>query len=186
MTHLSLAVMVATAVTACASGNQPPATASAPAALPMRASPFDTASPNMNVAKGLAGCYSLAIGAWSDERAPGRYVTIPSRIQLDTVRDDRHRPGFELVAQSLDSGQKRGMERRPLWSPVGTDSLQLVAWANGTSDVNLFLRRRAAGKLEGTARYFWDQIFRDPVTKRYLWERYPTAPATLTAVACAR
>jgi hypothetical protein len=68
---------------------------------------------------------------------------------------------------------------------VGTDSVQVVAWHNGFSNVNLFLRRRAEGKLEGIARYFWDQIFQDPVTKRWLWEQYPAAPATLTAVPCA-
>ncbi len=184
MTHLTW-VLVASAASACASNNQPAAAGRSPAALGMSASPIDTTSPNMKAARVFAGCYSLAIGPWSDERAPGWYVTTPSRIRLDTARFERRRPGFELVAQTLDSGQAGGIEQRPAWSPVGTDSLQLLAWANGTSSVNLFLRRRAPGKLQGTARYFWDQILLDPVTKRWLWERYPTAPATLTAVACA-
>jgi hypothetical protein len=186
MTYLTWAVIfVASGAIACASNNQPAAARSSPAAVPKSASPIDTASPNINAARVLAGCYSLAIGAWSDERGPGWYVTIPSRIHLDTARLEPRRRGFEFVAQTLDSVRGRLVEQRPAWSPVGTDSLQLLGWANGTSSVNLFLRRRTAGKLEGIARYFWDQIFLDPVTKRWLWERYPTAPATLTAVACA-
>ena len=185
MTHLSWpAVIVASAVAACASSNQASSARRAPAEL-LPASPFDTTSPNMKAARMLAGCYSLAVGTWSDERAPGWHVTIPSRIQLDTVRNDSRRPGFELVARTPTTGMDgRGMERPPAWSPVGTDSLQVVVWHNGTSDINLFLRRRAAGRLQGTARYFWDQIRLDPVTKRWLWEQYPTAPATLTAISC--
>jgi hypothetical protein len=150
----------------------------------MPASPFDTASPNMKVAQALAGCYSLAVGAWSDEHERGGWVTIPSSIQLDTARADRPLPGLALVARTPATGERRKMDLQPAWSPVGTDSLQVAAWGNGTSSINLFLRRRATGKLEGTARYFWDVIFRDPVTERWLWERYPTAPATLTAVPC--
>jgi hypothetical protein len=185
MKHWCWAIaIVASAVTACASSNQSPVNGSATTALRMLASPFDPASPNMNAARAIAGCYTVAIGAWSDERAPSWRVAVPSRIQLDTTRNDGGRHGFELVAQTPDSGEGLGFKRRPAWSPVGTDSLQVLAWHNGTSDVNLFLRRRATGKLEGTARYFWDQIFLDPVTKRWLWERYPTAPASLTAVPC--
>ena len=185
MTRLTLFVaLLACVVAACASNSQQRARGTARAAAQMRASPFDTASPNMKSARVVAGCYSISVGAWSDERAPGGNVALPSRIHLDTARDDRHRPGFELVAETLAPKQERGMLRRPAWSPVGTDSLQVQAWANGTSSVNFFLRRRAAGKLEGTARYFWDQIFLDPVTKRWMWEGYPTAPAVLAAVPC--
>lgn len=133
----------------------------------------------------FAGCYALNLGAWSDQRAPGSYVAIPTRIRLDTARVDRHQPEPQRSAGRLATGEEREEERRPRWSPVGSDSLQLLAWSNGTSSVHLFLRRRAAGKLEGTARYFWDVIFLDPTTKRWLWERYPTAPATLTPVPCA-
>ena len=186
MAHLNwTVVLLASAVAGCAWSNQSPAAGSAPVAERVSASPFDAASPNMKTAREFAGCYHLALGPWSDERAPGWYVAIPTHIKLDTARNDRRRPGFELVAQAPGTGEKSATERRRAWSPVGTDSLQVLAWANSTSDVNLFLRKRAAGKLEGTARYFWDQILLDPVTKRWLWERYPTAPATLTAVPCA-
>lgn len=133
----------------------------------------------------FAGCYALHLGAWSDQRAPGSYVAIPTRIRLDTARVERHQPGTQRPAESLAMSEKREAERRPRWSPVGSDSLQVLAWSNGTSSVDLFLRRRAAGTLEGTARYLWDVVLRDPTTKRWLWERYPTAPATLTPAPCA-
>ena len=177
-------MLVASLLAACASGKQPSAREGAPAPTRMRESPFDTTPPNMKAARVLAGCYSVSVGAWSNERAVGAQAAIPSRIQLDTARHNRPRPGFELVAQTIASGQRREVERLSSWSPVGADSLQVAAWANSTSSVDLFLRRRAEGVLEGTARYFWDQIFLDPVTKRWLWEGYPTAPATLTAVSC--
>lgn len=187
MTRLSWAVVsVASVVTACAPHNPPRATSNAIGALHVPASPFDTTSPNMNAARMIAGCYTVAIGAWSDERAPGRFVEIPSHIQLDTARNDRRWAGFELVAHTPAVGRDwTGRDLPAAWSPVGADSLQVLAWHNGTSNLNLFLRRRAEGKLEGTARYFWDQIFLDPVTNRWLWERYPTASATLTVVPCA-
>ena len=185
MTFLTWSILlVASAVTACASSSRQPATSTTLAAAHLAASPFDTTSPNMEAARAAAGCYSLAVGAWSDERAVVGSVVIPSRIRLDTARHDRRRPGFELIAHVLASAPGRGGERLPAWSPVGADSLQVLAWANGTSSVNLFLRRRAAGTFEGTARYFWDQVFVDPLTKRWLWERYPTAPAILTAASC--
>lgn len=186
MTRSPWAVVFVASVTACAPLNPPRATRNATAALPAPASPFDTTSPNMNAAREFAGCYKVGIGAWSDERAPGRFVEIPSRIQLDTARNVRRWPGFELVAHTPATGKDwSGRDQPPAWSPVGADSLQVLAWHNGTSNLHLFLRRRAAGKLEGTARYFWDQIFVDPVTNRWLWEQYPTAPVTLTAVPCA-
>jgi hypothetical protein len=177
---------VASVVTACASHNQPLATRDATIVHRVPASPFDTTSPNMNAARVIAGCYTVAIGAWSDERAPGRFVEIPSRIELDTARNGRRWPGFELVAHTPATGKDwSGRDQPPAWSPVGADSLQVLAWHNGTSALHLFLRRQAARKLEGTARYFWDQIFLDSVTNRWLWEQYPTAPVTLTAVPCA-
>lgn len=177
-------MLATSAGAACASGNQAPVTGRVPAATRVRASPFDTAAPDMKAARALAGCYSLTVGAWSGEHAPGWYVTTPSRIHLDTARLERHQPGFELVAQTFESGERREIESLRAWSPVGTDSLQVLAWTNSTSSVNLFLRRREADTLQGTARFFWDQIALDPVTKRWLWEQYPTAPAALSGVPC--
>lgn len=177
---LLLLALYAVPASSPASGQQ-----SAPAAPGERATPFDSTTPGTEAIRKLAGCYALTVGAWSDERAPGSYVTIPSRIRLDTARVDRHQPDTLGSPRRAVAGDERELKGRPAWSPVGRDSLQVLAWANGTSAVHLFLRRRAAGRLEGIARFFWDVIYRDPVTKRWLWERYPTAPATLTAVPCA-
>ena len=179
-------LLVTSAIAACASGSRPTSKGNVPAASRTRSSPYDTTSPDMKAAGALAGCYSLIVGGWSDEsKIPGRVtVAIPSRIHLDIARNDRRRPGFELVARTFESDKQGGSESLRGWSPVGADSLQVLAWANQTSSVDLFLHRRAAGALQGTARFFWDQIFVDPLTKRWLWEVYPTAPATLSAVPC--
>jgi len=128
----------------------------------------------------------LIVGGWSDESKVPSYATvgIPSRIHLDTARHERRRPGLELVARTFESGKQLGSGSLREWSPVGVDSLQVVAWANQTSSVDLFLHRRAAGTFQGTARFFWDQIFVDPLTMRWQWEAYPTASATLRAIPC--
>ena len=178
-------VLVASAVAACVRGNsRPTARDRAPASARTRASPYDTIPPDMQAARGLAGCYRLTVGPWSDARALGGQIAIPPHLHLDTARQERRQPGFELVAQAPGSGVPRGTGWPPVWSPVGADSLQVRVWANQTSSVNLFLRRRAGRTLHGTARYFWDQVALDPVTKRWLWEQYPTAPATLSSEPC--
>jgi len=179
-TRLFVLVTGALTATAPASGQQ-----GAPAAPLERATPFDTTTPSASAIRMFAGCYALSLGAWSGQGAPGSYVAIPTRIRLDTVRVDRHQSETQRPAGSPATSEEREAERRPAWSPVGSDSLQVLAWSSGMSSVHLFLRRRAAGKLEGTARYFWDVIFRDPTTQRWLWERYPTAPAILAPAPCA-
>ena len=178
------ALLVTSAIAACASSSRPLATGNAPAMV--RATPHDTSAPDMKAARALAGCYSVTVGGWSDESKIPGYVTvgIPSRMRLNTARHERYQPGFELVARTYESDKRGGSESLRGWSPVGADSLQVLAWANQTSSVELFLRRRATGTLQGIARFFWDQIFIDPLTKRWLWEAYPTALATLSAAPC--
>lgn len=178
------ALLVMSAIAACASGSRPSATGNAPDAV--RATPHDTSAPDMKAARSLAGCYSLTVGGWSDEsKIPGYVmVGIPSRVRLDTARHERYQPGFGLVVRTFESDNQRESEGPRGWSPVGADSLQVLAWANRTSSVELFLQRRATGTLQGTARFFWDQIFIDPLTNRWLWEAYPTALATLSAEPC--
>jgi hypothetical protein len=178
------ALLVTSALAACVSGVRPVAKGNAPATA--RATPYDTTAPDMEAARAMLGCYSVSVGGWSDvSKIPGvAVVGLPSRIRLDTARHDRFRPGFELVARTLQPSTTSTKESLGGWSPVGADSLQLLAWANRTSSVELFLRQRAVGAFEGKARFFWDQIVIDPRTKRWLWEVYPTAPATLTEVPC--
>ena len=170
--------------TSCVSRNVPHAVSRPrPASVPVGASPYDTMPPDLTAARGLVGCYRLTVGPWSDQRGFTSQIAIPARLHLDTARHPRARVGFGLIAQAPGSDSVRGMAWPPAWAPVGRDSLQVRAWANQTSAVTLFLRRRA-GALRGTARYFWDQVALDPVTKRWLWEQYPTAPATLRSESC--
>ena len=154
------------------------------ATAPVRASPYDTAPPNLQMAQRLAGCYRLSVGAWSNPAANGGNMPMPTRVHLDTTRTARPFPRFRLVATTPGFEIQRKPSSTPAWSPIGADSLQVLAWSTGTSSVTLFLRRRAAGMLQGTARYFTDAIALDPVTKRWLWEQYPTAPARLESGPC--
>ena len=151
---------------------------------PVRASPYDTAPPNLQMAQRLVGCYRLTVGPWSNPEANGGEMPMPARIHLDTTRTTRPFPGFALVATTPGFEVRRNSGATPAWSPIGADSLQVIAWSTGTSSVTLFLRRRTAGLLQGTARYFTDAIALDPVTRRWLWEQYPTALAQLESAPC--
>jgi hypothetical protein len=91
---------------------------------------------------------------------------------------------LELVARTPGFVAESRTTLPPAWSPVGEDSLQVLAWADGHSSITLFLRRRPDRTLQGTARYFTDGVIVDPVTGRRLWEQYPTASATLVPLPC--
>lgn len=183
-------LLAATAIAACSTrtaqdtGTPPPPTyETLPAgdgALPR--SPFDNAAPNMDAAARLAGCYDLKLGPWSNPQAHAGRVPTPARVDLTTEPHTRIYIGFRLVART--PGFADQLERYPAaWSPVGGDSLQARVWANGTSSVTLFMRRQADNQLRGVARYFTDGIVVDS-TGRWMWERYPVAPASLHATDC--
>lgn len=139
----------------------------------------------MAAAGRMAGCYILALGPWSEPRAHGGRMPNPTYVDLHTTQHERSRPGFQLVATTPGFTMMRGsLGSPPAWSPVGSDSLQVLTWATGTSSVTLFLRQQPDRTLQGTARYFTDGVIVDPVTKRWLWEQYPTAQATLAPSPC--
>lgn len=161
-----------------------PAQAAPLATATPRASPYDTSALSMVAARGLAGCYSLTVGTWSNSRANGGYLPSPARVDLDTTGLDGARPGFQLAVNRPGFAPPRPMRSWSTWSPVGRDSLQVVTWSDGFNSVTLFLRRQADGELRGTARHFTDARAVDPQTGRWLWERSATAPATLEAIPC--
>ena len=183
--RIGVTVILST-VAACARSSPAPAGGGRSEAIAsVRAIPYDTAPPNLRMAQGLAGCYRLTVGPWSNPEANGGQMPMPTRLHLDTTQTVRPYPGFALVATTPGFDVRRMSGSLPAWSPIGADSLQVLAWSTGTSSVTLFLRRRTAGMLQGTARYFTDAIALDPVTKRWLWEQYPTAPAQLESIPCA-
>jgi hypothetical protein len=103
-------------------------------------------------------------------------------VDLTTEPHTRTYIGFRLVART--PGFADQLERHPAaWGPVGSDSLQARVWANGTSSVTLFMRRQSDDELRGVARYFTDGIVVDS-TGRWMWERYPTAAASLRPTDC--
>lgn len=147
-----------------------------------RRNPFDMAAPDMQAARRLIGCYSVTLGPWSDSRAHGDSVPVPSRLDLLADGHRRIYIGFRLVART--PGFAAQLEAYPAaWSPIGDDSLQVRVWANGASSVALFLRRRSDEELRGTARYFIDALAVDSIG-RWLWETYPTATVSLRHVPC--
>jgi len=107
----------------------------------------------------------------SSRRCPGSAAVASWR--------ERGQPSFPLEARTPGFTVPRQTGFAPGWSPVGADSLQVLAWADGTSIVVFFLRRREGGALRGTARYFTDGVILDPTTRRWMWEAYPVAPASL-------
>lgn len=177
------ALLTATLAAACGRGRSVTLAGGQPAAR-VRPNPFDTMPPNMAAAQRMAGCYRVMLGPWSDERAVGAYVMVPPLLHLDTARMADRAQGFELSARTPGKAEPNRAARMLAWSPVGADSVQVLAWGNQTSSVTLFLRLRSGTTLSGTARYFWDSIALDPVTKRWLWEQYPSAVATLTPTPC--
>jgi hypothetical protein len=176
---------IVSAAAACAPTRSAPSVSNRSIAVAsMRASPYDTAPPNLQMAQGLMGCYQLTVGPWSDSAANGGNIPMPARVHLDTTRTARPFPGFAFVATTPGFELRRNSGRSPVWSPIGADSLQVLVWSTGTSSVTLFVRR-GPKMLQGTARYFTDGIVLDPVTKRWLWEQYPSAPVQLTSLPCA-
>ena len=152
----------------------------------MPASPYDTTAPDRQSARAFQGCYALVLGAWSNERQiPGRVsIAIPTRVILDTSRRAQPELHSPLAATVRRPGGPDTLPRVHGWSPVSADSIQFTAFNNQTSTVAIFLRRRGVNILRGTARFFWDQVATDPVSRRWLWESYPTADATMTAEPC--
>ncbi|HJU88530.1 MAG TPA: hypothetical protein VJ672_04015 [Gemmatimonadaceae bacterium] len=148
----------------------------------VRRSPFDMSPPDMQAAARLIGCYAVNLEPWSSLQATGDSIPVPSRLELLSERHTRIYIGFGLVARTpgFESAKQKSP---PAWSPIGGDSLQIRAWADGVSSLMLFLRRQADGELRGTARYFHDARLEDS-TGRWMWERYPNAPASLRAIEC--
>ncbi|MCC6242935.1 MAG: hypothetical protein IT353_08840 [Gemmatimonadaceae bacterium] len=155
-------------------------------AVPVPATPYDTTAPDSQRARTFQGCYALVLGAWSNERLiPERVsIAIPTHVMLDTSRLAQPELHSPLAATVRRPEGPDTLPRVHGWSPVGTDSIQFMAFGNQTSTVAIFLRRRGMNVLRGTARFFWDQVAIDPVTRRWLWETYPTANATMTTEPC--
>ncbi len=147
-----------------------------------RRSPFDVAAPNMQAASRLVGCYAVTPGTWVNAREGDNRIPMPARIELTSERHRRIYIGFGLMARTPQFAAQRD-SFPPAWSPIGADSLQLRAWADGSSSVMLFLRRQSDRELRGTARYFFDALAVDS-TGRWRWESYPAAPVSLTLEQC--
>jgi hypothetical protein len=147
----------------------------------MPRTPFSLAPADLAVAKRFSGCYTVTLGEWS---TPVADAPVPSRIDLSLDPHTRIYLGFGLVART--PGFARQLEAYPpAWAPIGTDSLQLRAWANGKSSVMLFLRQQPGGdELRGTLRHFDGSQRYDSVDGRWQWETYPNAPASLRRTSC--
>ena len=153
-----------------------------PADSTLRRSPFDVAPPNLQAARRLLGCYAVTLGSWSNPQTHGDSIPVPSRLDLLSDRHTRIYIGFGLVARAPGFSAQR--EAFPLaWSPIGDDSLQVRAWADGSRSVMLFLRRQPDKELRGTARYFGGERKEDS-TGRWLWETYPNATVSLHPAQC--
>jgi hypothetical protein len=144
--------------------------------------PFSMAAPNMRAASLLIGCYSVTLEPWSKPQAPDSGIPVPSQIELLAERHTRIYIGFGLVARTPRFSAQRDAYP-PAWSPVGDDSLQVRAWADGASSVMFFLRRQSNGDLRGPVRYFSDARVVDD-TGRWMWETYPAATASLRRTQC--
>jgi len=144
--------------------------------------PFSMAAPDTQAAARLVGCYAVTAGAWSKPQPPDSQIPLPTRIDLTADWHARPFIGFRLVAQT--PGFASALEKFPAgWSPIGRDSLQVRAWANGASSVMLFLRKQRDGELRGRVRYFADANVVDS-TGRWMWETYPNAAVTLRPTSC--
>ena len=146
-------------------------------------SPFDMAAPDMQAASRLVGCYDLALGPWSNPQARADSLPLPSRLDLLSDPHTRIYIGFRLIARAPGFSAQREAYP-PAWSPIGDDSLQVRAWADGSRSVSLFLRRQPDKELRGTARYFTDGRAVD-AAGRWMWETYPTAAVSLRPLPCA-
>lgn len=153
----------------------------AAAAVETRATPFDTTTPDRSVARRFAGCFDVDVGRWV-ERPPFNYQNpTPTRMVLDTTIASARGPS--LAARTPSFRLPRDLPQWSDWSPVGNDSLQVTAWADGHTSVHFFMRAESADHFVGVARYFTDVVFVDE-KKRWLWEQYPTAPVRMTRAMC--
>jgi len=150
----------------------------------LRKSPYDTSALDTVAARRLAGCYTVQVGAWVDSHGVGRPIWTPTRIRLDTALAPHARPGSWLSVETPGSVNPSHFAQPVHWAPVKPDSLQATIAASQTDAVTIFARRQADGTFTAIARYFTDAIARDYLTKRWLWESYPTAPVQLTPHAC--
>ena len=140
------------------------------------------AAPNMKAASRLIGCYAVTLEPWSKPPASDSGIPVPSQIDLLSEGHTRIYIGFALVARTPRFSAQRDAYP-PAWSPVGEDSLQVRAWADGASSVMFFLRRQPDGELRGTVRYFSSTRVEDD-TGRWMWETYPAATASLRRTEC--
>src|SRR5215217_8773454 len=92
------------------------------------------AEPPMDMARAraLAGCWSIALGAWSQPPRTGP-AEPTTRFRLDTIPPSPPRSGV-LVAERLapeDSAAVKAnrWRRSPYWRMIGRDSVQVVAWS---------------------------------------------------------
>jgi hypothetical protein len=115
----------------------------------------------------------------------GRPVWTPTEIRLDTAPAPHARPGSWLSVETPGAVNPSHFAQPVHWAPVKHDSLQATIAASQTDGVTVFARRHANGTFTAIARYFTDAIATDYITKRWLWEIYPTAPVQLTPHACA-
>ena len=144
--------------------------------------PFSMAAPDSQAAGRLVGCYAVIAGPWSKPQPRDSHIPLPTRIDLTADWHTRFFIGFRFVART--PGFSEQLEKFPPgWSPIGRDSLQVRAWANGASSVMLFLRSQRDGELRGMVRYFADTEVVDS-TGRWMWETYPNAPVTLRPTSC--
>jgi len=140
------------------------------------------AAPDSQSAAPLIGCYAVIVGPWSKPQPQDSQIPVPTRIDLTADRHTRIYIGFGLVART--PGFSEPLEKfPPAWSPIGRDSLQVRAWANGASSVMFFLRNQRDGELRGRVRYFADAKVVDS-TGRWMWETYPNAAVTLRPTSC--
>lgn len=144
--------------------------------------PFFMAAPDSQSAARLIGCYAITVGPWSKPQPQDSQIPVPTRVDLTADWHTRFFIGFRFVART--PGFSAESEKSPpAWSPIGRDSLQVRAWANGASSVMLFLRRRRDGELRGTVRYFAGAEVVDS-TGRWMWETYPNAAVALRPTSC--
>jgi len=151
----------------------------------LRKTPYDTSALDTVAARRLAGCYTVQVGAWVDAHGVGRPIWTPTEIRLDTTLAPHARPGSWLGVETPGAVKPSHFARPVHWAPVKHDSLQATIAASQTDGVTVFARRHANGTFTAIARYFTDAIATDYITKRWLWETYPTAPVRLTPHVCA-
>ena len=123
----------------------------------------------------FAGCYELTSGYWSQPIRSGPPAP-PSAIRLDTIPRGTARSGHRFIARVPDP------TRSARWTPMGSDSLEVVTWLDRLEGEVLYLRREG-DMLRGVARRTTDAIPVDS-TGRVLWEVWPAAVIEARRVRC--